>query len=104
LPLAHRKAKNVDLDIYKEHKKLVGTTDTNAKYRYVQLVRSLKSFGITFYNVAERVKGKKKPIPCSIGVTRDKIVKLDGETRVRWDFPLALFPDCLHSSIISGGC
>ncbi len=47
----HKKAKGLEERMMKEHKKLVGMTDLNAKYRYVQLARSLKTYGITFYEV-----------------------------------------------------
>lgn len=81
LPDAWRKDKKIELDILKEHKKLVGTIEMNAKYRYVQLVRSLKTYGITFFNVVEKVKTKKKPVPVLLGITKDKIMKMDPETR-----------------------
>jgi talin len=81
LPEAWRKDKKIEADIFKEHKRLVGTIDINAKYRYVQLVRSLKTYGITFYTVFEKVKDKKKPRRIYLGVTREKLVKMDGETR-----------------------
>lgn len=52
----------------------------NAKYRYVQLVRSLKTYGITFFDCREKNRNHKKPVPVFIGVTRDKIMKVDPET------------------------
>lgn len=54
--------------------------EMNAKYRYVQLVRSLKTYGITFFECKEKVRGKRKPITVYIGVTRDKIMKVEPET------------------------
>lgn len=49
LPPSAQKNKNVEKDIINEYRKLVGMTEVNAKYRYVQLCRSLKTYGITFF-------------------------------------------------------
>ena len=68
-------------DVLRDHKKLTGMKEMNAKYRYVQLVRSLKTYGITFFECSEKLKGKKKPQLVLIGVTRDKILKVDPETQ-----------------------
>lgn len=81
VPLMWRKDKKIEKDILKEHQKLINTTEINAKYRFVQIVRSLKTYGITFYECIEQLKGKKKGQKILLGITRDKIVKLDGETR-----------------------
>lgn len=61
LPLLYRKDKKIQAEIFRDHKKLVGMSDMNAKYRYCQLVRSLKSYGITFFDCREKqTKGKQK--------------------------------------------
>jgi len=39
--------------VYAEWKKLVGMTDINAKFRYIQLCRSLKTYGMTCFKVRE---------------------------------------------------
>lgn len=46
-----RKEKGVDKIIANEWKKFVGLTEINAKYRYVQFCRSLKTFGSTFFQI-----------------------------------------------------
>lgn len=51
VPPEYIKNKDVEKNIYKEHSILQGTTELNAKFRYVQLIRSLKSYGTTFYMV-----------------------------------------------------
>ena len=81
VPLMWRKDKKLEKDILKEHQKLVGTTDIQAKFRYVQIVRSLKTYGITFFDCMEQPKGKKKGERMLLGITRDKIVRMDFETR-----------------------
>jgi talin len=55
--------------------------------RYVQLCRSLKTYGITCFNVKE--KKKKKLCPILLGVTRHAILRMDAETKeVMKEFPL----------------
>eukprot|EP01119_Soliformovum_irregulare_P011517 TRINITY_DN2899_c0_g1_i3.p1 TRINITY_DN2899_c0_g1~~TRINITY_DN2899_c0_g1_i3.p1 ORF type:complete len:2521 (-),score=930.00 TRINITY_DN2899_c0_g1_i3:18-7580(-) len=87
----HKKAKEKKIEekIQKEHKKLVGMSESNAKYRYVQLARSLKTYGITYFEVKRRVKGQKKPEPLYLGVTRDAVMFIDFETKaVESEWPL----------------
>jgi len=82
LPLMWRKDKKIEKEILKEHQKLVGTSDINAKFRFVQIVRSLKTYGITFFDCVEQPKDrKKKGERFLLGITRDKIVKMDFESR-----------------------
>jgi len=106
LPLPYRKDKKIIAEIQRDHKKLAGMSDMNAKYRYCQLVRSLKTYGTTFFDCREKqVKGKKndkKSDRVLIGVTKEKIMKVDPETQRtikewtfeqmrRWSFAHGLF-------------
>lgn len=52
----------------------------NAKFRYVQQVRANSSYGVTYFDCKMKVKGKKKPQPVLIGVTRAKIMKVEPDT------------------------
>lgn len=82
--LPWRKDKKIELEILKEHKKLVNNTVQNAQFRYVQLVRGLSTFGFTFFPVIERKKDKKDKNNKKgflFGVSREKLFKVDGETR-----------------------
>ncbi|GAM22112.1 hypothetical protein SAMD00019534_052870 [Acytostelium subglobosum LB1] len=89
MPPSYHKKKDAEKDIYKEFRKLVGMTESNSKFRYVQLCRSLKTYGITFFQTKERVKGQKKPVPKLLGITRDSILRLDAETKeVEHEYPL----------------
>lgn len=58
----------------------MGTTEVNAKYRYVQLCRSLKTWGITTFP-AKLVDKKKKEKKFYLGVTRECVHFLDYETK-----------------------
>jgi talin len=75
----YQKVKGLDREIIAEYRKLVGMTAENAKYRYVQLCRSLKSYGTTFFEVKELIN--KKPVPRILGITRNNIYRLDATTR-----------------------
>ncbi|KAJ3096387.1 Talin-1 [Phlyctochytrium planicorne] len=64
-----------------EHGKLQGLNELNAKFRYVQLSRSLKTYGITFFAVKEKHPKKNKLIDVLLGVTKQSVVRLDVETK-----------------------
>lgn len=51
IPPAFLKTKNLEQSIFKEHKKLSGMTEVNAKFRYVQLCRSLKTYGMSVFKI-----------------------------------------------------
>lgn len=71
----------LEKEILATHKKLVGVKEIAAKHRYVQLVRSLKFYGITFFfNCKEKLANKKEPVPTIWGISKDKIVHLEAET------------------------
>eukprot|EP01125_Pyxidicula_operculata_P007800 TRINITY_DN2641_c0_g1_i4.p1 TRINITY_DN2641_c0_g1~~TRINITY_DN2641_c0_g1_i4.p1 ORF type:complete len:2218 (+),score=788.73 TRINITY_DN2641_c0_g1_i4:4631-11284(+) len=80
-----KKPATVEAAIYAEHKKLYGTTDINAKYRYLQAVRQLPTYGITFFTVKEEIVEKKNKKPklhtLLLGITREKIMRLDFQTK-----------------------
>lgn len=75
-PPEYRKDKDFEKRMYSEHKKLQGMKDLNAKFRYVQLCRSLKTYGVTFYLVAEKSK-RNKMTPILLGINREKVMRVD---------------------------
>jgi talin len=111
LPQEYAKDKSVEKKIFNEHRKNIPLTAHNAKYRYVQLCRALKTYGTTFFLVKEYMKvviiifvalrdapspdlqGKQKLVPVLLGVNRDSIMKADQETKrilVTWKLPQVL--------------
>ena len=64
-----------------EHRKLHSLTELNAKFRYIQLCRSLKTYGVTFFLVKEKMKGRNKLIPRLLGVTRESVMRVDETTK-----------------------
>ncbi|RKO94095.1 talin 1 [Blyttiomyces helicus] len=81
LPPEYQKNKDVEKRIYIEHGKLQGLTELNGKFRYVQLSRSLKTYGITFFTVFDHAKKKKQKARVLLGVTKQSVVRLDVETK-----------------------
>jgi len=81
LPAQFVKSKNIEKDIYKEYKKLVNMSEVNAKYRYVQLCRSLKTYGMTSFEVKLRVPMKKKMVDHILGITREQMILIESETK-----------------------
>ena len=75
------------------------------RYRYVQLTRSLKTYGMTFFPVEEQPTGRGKEkyqkkgrlIPMLLGVAKDRIFRLDPKTKVGLAYLLnhTLFAYCL---------
>jgi talin len=88
------KDKTIEKDIIKEYSKLIGMSEVNAKFRYIQLCRSLKTYGITTFVVklapsVEQQKKQKKPQKVLLGITRDSIMFLNFETKVKATTTLA---------------
>ncbi|TPX69668.1 hypothetical protein SpCBS45565_g02300 [Spizellomyces sp. 'palustris'] len=81
VPPEYQKNKDVEKRIYVEHSKLQGLGELNAKFRYVQLSRSLKTYGITFFLVEDETAKKKKNAQMLLGVTKQSVVKLDPITK-----------------------
>ncbi|KXS11309.1 hypothetical protein M427DRAFT_505616, partial [Gonapodya prolifera JEL478] len=81
LPDEYQKERTFDKRIVAEHQKLHGMSELNAKFRYVQLCRSLKTYGFTFFVVKEKLAKKNKIVPMLLGVTKESVVRLDVETK-----------------------
>ena len=91
LPKAYFNVKHVIELINAEHRKLHGESETIAKLEYIQLCESLPTYGITFFLVWEKLKGKKKLMPLFLGIERKAIFRADAENKrilARW--PLTL--------------
>ncbi|KYR00680.1 filopodin [Tieghemostelium lacteum] len=81
------KTKGIEKDIYREYKKLVSMSEVNAKYRYVQLCRSLKTYGMTSFDV--KIRDRKKLVDHILGVTREQLILMLTETKeVLKSYPL----------------
>lgn len=82
VPKEYYKNKTVEKMIQQEYSKLIGLSELNAKFRYVQLSRSLKTYGVSFFYVMEKGEKKNKYTnPVYLGVTKESVIKLDVETK-----------------------
>ncbi|KAI8822750.1 hypothetical protein BJ741DRAFT_87676 [Chytriomyces cf. hyalinus JEL632] len=81
VPSEYRNNRDLTKRIISEHAKLQGLSDLNAKFRYVQLSRSLKTYGITFFLVKEKLDKKTELADVLLGVTKQSIVRLDAVTK-----------------------
>ncbi|XP_041983388.1 talin-2-like isoform X2 [Aricia agestis] len=71
----------VEKKIYREHRKHAGLSPLDAKQLYVKLARSLPTYGVTFFVVKEKQKGKKKLVPRLLGINAESILRLDEQTK-----------------------
>ncbi|KAF5405196.1 FERM central domain protein [Paragonimus heterotremus] len=81
LPKEYAKLRSLEKKIFQQHAQFAGLTEVEAKVKYCQFCRSLKTYGITFFLVKERIKGKNKLIPRLLGVTKDSVIRLDEKTK-----------------------
>ncbi|VDL91083.1 unnamed protein product [Schistocephalus solidus] len=81
LPKEFLKVKGLEKKIFQQHATLNGISDVEARVKYCHFCRSLKTYGITFFLVKEKMKGKNRLIPRLLGITRDSVVRLDERTK-----------------------
>ncbi|XP_022084654.1 talin-1-like isoform X6 [Acanthaster planci] len=81
LPKEYVKLKGAEKRIFGEHAKLIGVSELDSKVRYTQLCRSLKTYGITFFLVKEKMKGKNKLVPRLLGITKESVLRVDERTK-----------------------
>lgn len=67
--------------IFAEHRKLMGLTELNGKLRYINYCRQLKTYGVTFFLVKEKMKGKNKLVPRLLGITKEAVLRVDEKTK-----------------------
>lgn len=66
----------------KEYKtNLSGLNELEAKLKFVQLCRSLKTYGVTFFLVKEKMKGKNRLVARLLGVTKESVVRVDEKSK-----------------------
>ncbi|XP_044265750.1 talin-2 isoform X5 [Tribolium madens] len=81
LPQSYIKVKGIEKKIFAEHKKHLGKNELEAKVTYTKNARALKTYGVTFFLVKEKMKGKNKLVPRLLGVTKDSVLRLDEKTK-----------------------
>uniref|UniRef100_A0A6A7G0J5 Talin-2-like isoform X3 n=2 Tax=Hirondellea gigas TaxID=1518452 RepID=A0A6A7G0J5_9CRUS len=81
LPQGYTKNKNVEKKVFLFHKDYAAKNELEAKVCYVGLARSLKTYGVTFFLVKEKMKGKNKLTPRLLGVTKESVLRLDEKSK-----------------------
>ncbi|BFZ14072.1 hypothetical protein BsWGS_17114 [Bradybaena similaris] len=81
LPKEYIKVKGIEKKIFGEHRNYAGLSEVEAKVKYTQSCRSLKTYGITFFLVKEKMKGKNKLVPRLLGITKESVVRVDEKTK-----------------------
>ncbi|CAG4965792.1 unnamed protein product [Colias eurytheme] len=81
LPASYVKVKGVEKKVFKEHRKHTGLSELDAKVLYTKSARDLPTYGVAFFLVKEKMKGKNKLVPRLLGVTKDSVLRLDERTK-----------------------
>uniref|UniRef100_A0A673J7X9 Talin-2-like n=1 Tax=Sinocyclocheilus rhinocerous TaxID=307959 RepID=A0A673J7X9_9TELE len=75
--------------IWAEHKACGEMTEIEAKVKYVKLARSLRTYGVSFFLVKEKMKSKNKLVPRLLGITKESVMRVDEKTKdVIQEWPL----------------
>ncbi|XP_066195588.1 talin-1 isoform X1 [Sylvia atricapilla] len=80
LPKEYIKQKG-ERKIFLAHKSCDAMSEIEAKVRYVKLARSLKTYGVSFFLVKEKMKGKNKLVPRLLGITKESVMRVDEKTK-----------------------
>ncbi|XP_062984421.1 talin-1 isoform X2 [Elgaria multicarinata webbii] len=80
LPKEYIKQKG-ERKIFMAHKNCGSMSEIEAKVRYVKLARSLKTYGVSFFLVKEKMKGKNKLVPRLLGITKECVMRVDEKTK-----------------------
>uniref|UniRef100_A0A8C0B748 FERM domain-containing protein n=1 Tax=Buteo japonicus TaxID=224669 RepID=A0A8C0B748_9AVES len=67
--------------IFMAHKNCGNMSEIKAKVRYVKLAHSLKTYGVSFFLVKEKMKGKNKLVPRLLGITKECVMRVDEKTK-----------------------
>nr|XP_005168939.1 talin-2 isoform X2 [Danio rerio] len=89
LPKEYIKQRGAEKKIFQEHKGCGEMTEIEAKVKYVKLARSLRTYGVSFFLVKEKMKSKNKLVPRLLGVTKESVMRVDEKTKdVVQEWPL----------------
>uniref|UniRef100_A0A673CTN0 Talin 2b n=1 Tax=Sphaeramia orbicularis TaxID=375764 RepID=A0A673CTN0_9TELE len=89
LPKEYIKQRGSEKKIFQDHKTCGEMTEIEAKVKYVKLARSLQTYGVSFFLVKEKMKGKNKLVPRLLGITKESVMRVDEKTKdVVQEWPL----------------
>ncbi|XP_034725628.1 talin-2a isoform X1 [Etheostoma cragini] len=89
LPKEYIKQRGAEKKIFQEHKNCGEMTEIEAKVKYVKLARSLRTYGVSFFLVKEKMKSKNKLVPRLLGITKESVMRVEEKTKdVVQEWPL----------------
>ncbi|XP_036952509.1 talin-2a isoform X1 [Acanthopagrus latus] len=89
LPKEYIKQRGAEKKVFQEHKNCGEMTEIEAKVKYVKLARSLRTYGVSFFLVKEKMKSKNKLVPRLLGITKESVMRVDERTKdVVQEWPL----------------
>ncbi|XP_061734573.1 talin-2a isoform X1 [Nerophis ophidion] len=89
LPKEYIKQRGSEKKIFQEHSNCGEMTEIEAKVKYVKLARSLRTYGVSFFLVKEKMKSKNKLVPRLLGITKESVMRVDEKTKdVVQEWPL----------------
>ncbi|CAJ1048985.1 talin-2a isoform X1 [Xyrichtys novacula] len=89
LPKEYIKQRGSEKKVFQEHKNCGEMTEIEAKVKYVKLARSLRTYGVSFFLVKEKMKSKNKLVPRLLGITKESVMRVDERTKdVVQEWPL----------------
>ena len=95
VPVEFKKTKKLPEKVFSAHAKLGPLAGDDARLRFVQLARSLETFGITIFRVQEPVRDKngkitKKFEPVLLGISKSHLFRLDPISKAQREPPFGL--------------
>ncbi|XP_061534093.1 talin-2 isoform X2 [Phycodurus eques] len=89
LPKEYIKQRGSEKKVFQDHKNCGEITEMEAKVKYVKLARSLQTYGVSFFLVKEKMKGKNKLVPRLLGITKESVMRVEEKTKdVVQEWPL----------------
>nr|XP_029501946.1 talin-2-like [Oncorhynchus nerka] len=89
LPKEYIKQRGNEKKTFQDHKNCGEMTEIEAKVKYVKLARSLRTYGVSFFLVKEKMKSKNKLVPRLLGITKESVMRLEEKTKdVVQEWPL----------------
>ncbi|XP_061100793.1 talin-2 isoform X2 [Conger conger] len=89
LPKEYIKQRGAEKKIFQDHRNCGEMSEIEAKVKYVKLARSLRTYGVSFFLVKEKMKSKNKLVPRLLGITKESVLRVDEKTKdVVQEWPL----------------
>ncbi|XP_060896850.1 talin-2a isoform X1 [Labrus mixtus] len=89
LPKEYIKQRGSEKKVFQDHNNCGEMTEIEAKVKYVKLARSLRTYGVSFFLVKEKMKSKNKLVPRLLGITKESVMRVEERTKdVVQEWPL----------------